>query len=81
MVWLLCPGGIKPRLTFALQVSGADNVNPLVLATFRGRPPAPGAQRRPRILFYGHYDVISAVVFYSEFLNARYAFVDPVSLR
>ncbi|CUA72557.1 putative di-and tripeptidase DUG2 [Rhizoctonia solani] len=41
-------------------VSSVANVNPLVLATFRGRPPAPGAQRRPRILYYGHYDVISA---------------------
>ncbi|KAF8746635.1 Zn-dependent exopeptidase, partial [Rhizoctonia solani] len=41
-------------------VSSAENVNSLVVATFRGRPPAPGAPRRPRILFYGHYDVISA---------------------
>ncbi|CAE6432865.1 unnamed protein product [Rhizoctonia solani] len=41
-------------------VSSNEHTNPLVLATFRGRPPAPGAQRRPRILFYGHYDVISA---------------------
>ncbi|EUC63300.1 beta-ala-his dipeptidase [Rhizoctonia solani AG-3 Rhs1AP] len=41
-------------------VSSTENVNPLVLATFRGRPPAPGAQRRPRVLYYGHYDVISA---------------------
>ncbi|KAF8607063.1 Zn-dependent exopeptidase [Ceratobasidium sp. AG-I] len=43
-------------------VTSTEGVNPLVLATFRGRsssttnPPA----RRPRILFYGHYDVISA---------------------
>ncbi|CEL62689.1 putative di-and tripeptidase DUG2 OS=Saccharomyces cerevisiae (strain ATCC 204508 / S288c) GN=DUG2 PE=1 SV=1 [Rhizoctonia solani AG-1 IB] len=41
-------------------VSSTENVNSLVVATFRGRPPAPGAPRRPRILFYGHYDVISA---------------------
>lgn len=30
-----------------------------MLATFRGRS-SPNAPRRPRILFYGHYDVISA---------------------
>ncbi|GBE85255.1 Probable di- and tripeptidase [Sparassis crispa] len=34
-----------------------DNTNPLVLATFRG---SQTKQRKPRVLFYGHYDVISA---------------------
>ncbi|EFI27177.1 hypothetical protein CC1G_15002 [Coprinopsis cinerea okayama7 len=34
-----------------------EGINPLVLATFTG---SVGEQRKPRILFYGHYDVISA---------------------
>ncbi|KAI9064650.1 Zn-dependent exopeptidase [Trametes sanguinea] len=34
-----------------------DTTNPLVLGTFHGTRTS---QRRPRILFYGHYDVISA---------------------
>ncbi|TDL23199.1 Zn-dependent exopeptidase [Rickenella mellea] len=35
----------------------ADGRNPLVLATFHGTQ---NKTKRPRILFYGHYDVISA---------------------
>ncbi|EMD39729.1 hypothetical protein CERSUDRAFT_150401 [Gelatoporia subvermispora B] len=34
-----------------------DSTNPMVLATFRGTEKKP---TKPRILFYGHYDVISA---------------------
>ncbi|KAI0325048.1 Zn-dependent exopeptidase [Cubamyces sp. BRFM 1775] len=34
-----------------------ESTNPLVLATFHGTRTSP---HRPRILFYGHYDVISA---------------------
>ncbi|OCH91138.1 Zn-dependent exopeptidase [Obba rivulosa] len=34
-----------------------ESTNPMVLATFRGTETKPG---KPRILFYGHYDVISA---------------------
>ncbi|PIL22320.1 hypothetical protein GSI_15008 [Ganoderma sinense ZZ0214-1] len=34
-----------------------DSTNPLVMATFRG---SQTSARKPRILFYGHYDVISA---------------------
>ncbi|QRV92322.1 Gly-Xaa carboxypeptidase [Ceratobasidium sp. AG-Ba] len=44
-------------------VTSSEGVNPLVLATFRGRSSTCAtatAPRRPRILFYGHYDVISA---------------------
>ncbi|KAJ8090465.1 hypothetical protein PM082_019063 [Marasmius tenuissimus] len=33
-----------------------EGVNPLVLGTFTGQ----GTQKRPRLLFYGHYDVIPA---------------------
>lgn len=43
------------RLLSKLPTS--EGTNPLVLATFQG---AQTAQNRPRILFYGHYDVISA---------------------
>ncbi|KAG8723573.1 hypothetical protein FRC12_024467, partial [Ceratobasidium sp. 428] len=44
-------------------VTSSEGANPLVLATFRGRSSTCStatAPRRPRILFYGHYDVISA---------------------
>ncbi|KAJ7584980.1 hypothetical protein C8J56DRAFT_139703 [Mycena floridula] len=34
-----------------------ENTNPLVFATFSGTD---GTSRKPRVLFYGHYDVISA---------------------
>ncbi|KZW01583.1 glutathione degradosome [Exidia glandulosa HHB12029] len=41
------------------SVGGEDEEggNPLVLATFRGTG---GEKQRPRVLFYGHYDVIDA---------------------
>ncbi|KAG8692935.1 hypothetical protein FRC08_009440 [Ceratobasidium sp. 394] len=41
-------------------VTSSEGANPLVLATFRGRSSTTTTPRRPRILFYGHYDVISA---------------------
>ena len=40
------------------QHSTGEATNPLVLATFRGTETA---APKPRILFYGHYDVISAL--------------------
>ncbi|KIJ54859.1 hypothetical protein M422DRAFT_64082 [Sphaerobolus stellatus SS14] len=45
----------------ARMIPTKQGFNPLVLATFKGVTPLPpGVTRRPRILFYGHYDVISA---------------------
>ncbi|KIL67904.1 hypothetical protein M378DRAFT_191433 [Amanita muscaria Koide BX008] len=38
-------------------ISAGDGNNPLVLATFSG---AKSARTKPRVLFYGHYDVIIA---------------------
>ena len=40
----------------ATLLSGAEGRNPLVLGTFKGR----GTGKKPRILFVGHYDVVSA---------------------
>ncbi|KZV68817.1 Zn-dependent exopeptidase [Peniophora sp. CONT] len=40
-------------------LSTGDDTNPIVLATFHGACPST-ATRNPRILVYGHYDVISA---------------------
>ncbi len=39
------------------QLPTGETTNPLVLATFHGTRTS---AKRPRILFYGHYDVISA---------------------
>ena len=46
-------------LTNDRQLSTGDDTNPVVLATFQGACPS-NASRNPRILVYGHYDVISA---------------------
>jgi di- and tripeptidase len=45
-----------------LQLPGAPGKNPVVLATFRANaPPKPATTpRRKRVLYYGHYDVVSA---------------------
>lgn len=44
------------------QLPGAAERNPIVLATFRANsPPKPDLpRRRKRVLYYGHYDVVSA---------------------
>lgn len=44
------------------QLPGAAEKNPIVLATFRANsPPKPDLpRRRKRVLYYGHYDVVSA---------------------
>ena len=41
----------------SLKVPTQEGLNPLVLATFHG---SQSKQKRPRILFYGHYDVMPA---------------------
>ncbi|KAI0726272.1 Zn-dependent exopeptidase [Fomitopsis betulina] len=46
-----------------------ENTNPLVLGTFRGNQTK---RRRPRVLFYGHYDVIAA--------SSRGWYSDPFTL-
>lgn len=43
-----------------LLTAEEDNGNPLVLATFFGARDENESRRRPRVLFYGHYDVIDA---------------------
>lgn len=40
-----------------IQLPTGETTNPLVLATFHGTQTS---STKPRILFYGHYDVISA---------------------
>ncbi|KAI0785192.1 Zn-dependent exopeptidase [Abortiporus biennis] len=43
------------------MLSTGDSTNPLVLATFRGSQSQSQPERKvPRLLFYGHYDVIPA---------------------
>ena len=42
--------------SLSTQLPTGEGVNPLVLGTFTGQ----GTQKRPRLLFYGHYDVIPA---------------------
>ncbi|GAA5877521.1 hypothetical protein JCM3774_005895 [Rhodotorula dairenensis] len=39
---------------------GAPDKNPVVLATFRANASPKPATRRKRVLYYGHYDVVSA---------------------
>ncbi|KAK7441816.1 hypothetical protein VKT23_016478 [Stygiomarasmius scandens] len=39
---------------------GVQGKNPLVLGTFTGNQTNPALVKRPRLLFYGHYDVIPA---------------------
>ncbi|KAJ2935286.1 hypothetical protein H1R20_g1809, partial [Candolleomyces eurysporus] len=54
-IWLRkCLGQLGARTS--LLPTGEGN-NPLVLATFNGTV---GEHRKPRVLFYGHYDVIPA---------------------
>ncbi|KAF6757538.1 hypothetical protein DFP72DRAFT_1111850 [Ephemerocybe angulata] len=54
-IWLRkCLGQLGAHTS--LLPTGEGN-NPLVLATFQGTL---GGHRKPRVLFYGHYDVISA---------------------
>lgn len=45
-----------------VQLPGAAERNPIVLATFKANaPPRPDTpRRRKRVLYYGHYDVVSA---------------------
>lgn len=55
-IWLRkCLSQLGARTS--LLPTGEGN-NPLVLATFHGT--SGGQQRKPHVLFYGHYDVISA---------------------
>ncbi|GJJ15699.1 hypothetical protein Clacol_009977 [Clathrus columnatus] len=44
----------------AKMIATGQGTNPLVLATFKGVSTSDKPKPRPRILFYGHYDVISA---------------------
>ncbi|KAL0060134.1 hypothetical protein AAF712_013106 [Marasmius tenuissimus] len=47
---------IRNLNSLSAQLPTGEGVNPLVLGTFTGQ----GTQKRPRLLFYGHYDVIPA---------------------
>ncbi|KAF7975347.1 hypothetical protein HWV62_9799 [Athelia sp. TMB] len=44
----------------ATLLTNSEGLNPLVLGTFLGIPSKTSSQPRSRLLFYGHYDVISA---------------------
>lgn len=48
----------RPAYTYSsTQIPTVEGKNPVVLATFHG---SHSRQERPRVLFYGHYDVMSA---------------------
>lgn len=54
-IWLRkCLGQLGAQ---SFLLSTGEDTSPLVLATFHGKQ---SEHRKPRILFYGHYDVISA---------------------
>ncbi|KIY71497.1 Zn-dependent exopeptidase [Cylindrobasidium torrendii FP15055 ss-10] len=56
-IWLKkCLGQLGAN---ASLLATGDSVSPLVLGTFTGVQ-SPQASRKPRILFYGHYDVMAA---------------------
>lgn len=55
------PNAAKTDTVHSFQLPGAPDKNPVVLATFRANShPKSAKSRRKRVLYYGHYDVVSA---------------------